>query len=265
MPLAAEVALAAGFMLVAVAAAFLIHAGARALFLKVLRLSDGDTHMLADSVIFRVAALQALILALVFAAEEARYRDLQHTIVEEAAAVADVFHNLGRYGGPAATPLREATARYVRIVIEEEWPALAEGRLSEAAAREWDRVYDGVLDLEAATDRERSLRAFMLDDIHGLWALRGERQQIAVSNVSAVFWVAALAGFVCVVVPYFRYRPMPVHLLLLGVFAGYNGLVVYAIYALGTPYAEPAVVAPAAFEAVYERDMQAFLAAADGG
>jgi hypothetical protein len=66
-----------------------------------------------------------------------------------------------------------------------------------------------------------------------------------------MFWVVAIAGFVLISLPYFVFEPSPTNKMLLGIFAAYNGLVLYVIYATGHPFATPVAVDPAPFRVVF--------------
>ena len=53
--------------------------------------TDEHSQDMASSIIFRIAALHGLILALVFAQELTNYNEVRKTVSEEAIAVGDVF------------------------------------------------------------------------------------------------------------------------------------------------------------------------------
>lgn len=55
------------------------------------RADKDEANDLAGSVIFRVAALHGLILALVFAQELFKYQEVRGALVREATAVADIY------------------------------------------------------------------------------------------------------------------------------------------------------------------------------
>lgn len=118
----------------------------RALFL---RAGETLTNDLANSIVVRVSALHALILALVFAQELVNLRDINTAASREAVMVNDIFFDLARYGAPAeTTPIREQVALYAHLVLTEEWDGLAEtGHLLPAAWQAWQTAYGGILEL----------------------------------------------------------------------------------------------------------------------
>jgi hypothetical protein len=251
-----SIALGVLSVLAAVSLALAIYFTARRAFAQ---RADDDTANLAGSIIFRLAALHSLILALVFAQEQVNYVSLRDTTVHEAAALADLFYDLHRYDPASTAPARASVARYAETVRGSEWRSLAEGRLSSVAWAQWDLVYKFVLDLEPEGLRQTDLRSRMLEDIDAISDFRNERLAASNSAVPAIFWVAAIGGFVVIVMPFFTFSPRPINLLLLTLFAGYNGMVLFFIAVLNNPFAEPASLGTLPFDLLVADDMGEFL------
>jgi hypothetical protein len=70
--------------------------------------ADTDTETLAGSVIFRIASLHGLILALVFAQEQVNYIQIRNASVNEASSLADIFFDFERYDPDTTKALRPA-------------------------------------------------------------------------------------------------------------------------------------------------------------
>ena len=86
---------------------------------------------LAASVLTRIAALHALILALVFAQEMVDYQQLRLEGATETNAIADIYNDAKRYDLVLGQPIREDVSDYLNVVIRDEWSWLA-GRAAEA-------------------------------------------------------------------------------------------------------------------------------------
>lgn len=210
------------------------------------------TYDLAGSVLFRIGALHALILALMFAHVTALFLELRNAVTEEAAATSGVYHDLERYGDPEITEtIRRDLALYAGTVINDEWPLLEHQHLSGDAWTQWRKVMDAILDLQPGSPRQEDLRDFMLKNMESIARFRERRQIGSRGNVPHMFWVVAIAGFVLISLPYFVFEPSATNKMLLGIFAAYNGLVLYVIYATGHPFAAPVAVDPAPFRVVF--------------
>ena len=219
---------------------------------------DQETRDLAGSVLFRIASLHGLVLALVFAQELENVRAVDLTTAHEASMLGDVFYDLERYDADLTTPIRISLARYARAVVEEEWQMLADSRqLSPAAWAEWEAAYEALLSLSPETDRQERLLNIMLDDIRGLSELREERENAALAQTSTLFIVAALAGILMISAAYFTWAPTRINLALIGGFSAYTGLIIYFVVAFSNPYLAPGNSEPNGFERFLNEDVRA--------
>ncbi len=209
------------------------------------------TYDLAGSVLFRIGALHALILALMFAHVTALFLDLRNAVTDEAAATTDVYHDLERYDAEITEIIRRDLALYAGAVINNEWPLLADHQLSSDAWDQWRKVFDAILDLEPENQRQNDLRAFMLKNMASIARFRERRLIGSWGNVPSIFWVVAIVGFVLICLPYFVFEPSSTNMMLLCIFAAYNGLVLYVIYSTGHPFDSPVTVEPTPFRVVF--------------
>ena len=211
--------------------------------------ADEESRDLASSVIFRVAALHGLILALVFAEELVNANQIKKTTSREAALMADVFFDLKRYGDEETRAIRIDVAHYAATVVDEEWDSLAtKHELSDEAWRRWVSVYEAILDLDPQTARQEQLRDTLATDIREISGLRRLRENAVAEPVNPLFLTAAVVGVVLTAMSYFTFTPTKVHLLLLSTFAAYSGLVIFFILAFANPYQEPGAITPVGFE-----------------
>ncbi|MDO9418776.1 bestrophin-like domain [Pararhizobium sp.] len=211
---------------------------------------EGDrTHEAAGSVAVRVAALHGLIIGLVYAQELDDYKGVRSVLTEEAVAISDVYNDARRYGGEITLPVQAGLATYLATVVTEEWPMLGrkEG-LSPAAWKQWEGVYDRLLNLTPATDRERFLSGKMRDRISAVARLRQMREATAAGRFTGVFWAPAVIGLALVSAPFYIYRPSKTHLILLSMFGAYSGIILFFIFAFANPFEAPGKLQPVPFE-----------------
>ncbi len=236
-----------------VALAWTVYFAMRALASKSIQT---DTRELARSVILRAGALHALILALVFAQVFVSYQELRSSLVEEATAIAEIDHDIRRYGTDAEADVRSALSKYVRVVTEDEWSRLAlEDRLSPEGWALFEVVYIELLDLVPETPRQDALRDHMLEEIHLIADVRVKREYMAIHAISGLFWFAAIAGVVLVGAPYFTFAPNTLNLILLSVYGAFTGIILLIIYAFSDPFSPPGQLSPAAFERLLETEI----------
>jgi hypothetical protein len=222
---------------------------------------EGDrTHDAAGAVAGRLAALHGILLALVYAQELNDYKSVQSGLGEEAVAVADIFNDVRRYGGSSVDEVQSGLAAYVTIVVDDEWRMLGRRQgLSAKAWRQWDGVYEDLLDLAPASDRERFLAQRMRGRITDIARLRQTREDTAVGGYNKLFWAPALIGLVLLAIPFFVYRPTRTHVVLIMIYATYSGVMLFFIYGFSNPYVQPGKLRPVAFEELLKGDVGARL------
>lgn len=217
--------------------------------------NDGqDRHPeMANSMVVRIGALHGLILALVFAQEMAQYQRLETQTATEASAIADVYNDAARYDPVVLAPLQQTMVDYVRDVITIEWPALGDGQgLNDDAWLQWERAYATVLDLEPANARQTSLREHMITQLHAIATARNLRDTDGNASIIYLFWFAALSGVVLIALGYYSHKPDRHNLILMALFSGYTGVILFLIYGFSNPYMPPAALDPAPLERLYD-------------
>lgn len=205
---------------------------------------DALTRDLASSVLFRIAALHGLVLALVFASEVAEYNALSFESSVEANAISDLYYDALRYGDEASE-IPGILTSYLEVASSGEWRALGEtGSLTPEGWGFWNSAYLITLDLVPGTPREEALRDNMLDKVHLIAVSRDLREHHAKTALGSMFWSAALVGVVLVSIGYYAFPPKRDNLVILTVFAGYTGLILFTIYAMSNPFSPPSALEP---------------------
>ena len=203
----------------------------------------------------RVGAVHALILALAFSGVRSEYNDLQESIDNEALAIEQLYRGLNGFDTPEAKAIQSALSDYTRIVIEEEWPSMAVGLPSEKADLLVDSIYRQIISLSASTDNS-GLASALLNDINDIENERGQRSFDIEEPLSPMFWQIAIVGLVLTCISFF---PTPSGLLrssFLGMFAGMNGLVFFAIVGFSHPFSGSFPTEPTPFVKVLVRTIE---------
>jgi len=212
-----------------------------------------ESQDLASSTAFRMAALLGLMLALVFSQELSNLNKLNQTIGREANKLESVFHDLKQYGGPEATELQRDIALYVHEVIEVEWPLLdVNKQLSPNADQLWAKLYDSILNLPAPDDRQRWLRNRMLTQISEVGDERSTREIVALTDVNPAFWVITFVGISAIAASFLAFPPVFGNMILLTIYAGYVGTVLFFINSFDYPFSEFGGAQPVALQILFD-------------
>lgn len=220
---------------------------------------NGDTdrtYDAASAVAFRIAALHGVILALVYAQELTDFQSIRTVLTEEAVALADVFYDAGRYGGPQSEAIQRDLADYTALVVNQEWDMLGRGAgLSPEAGQRWNDTYLTLLDLAPASARQNFLADRMLKRVTDIARFRQLRLSTATDGFSYIFWAPALIGTMLVAVPFCVFPPTRANLMLLCLFATYSGIILFFIFAFDNPFSVPGRLDPEPFQYLLRNEM----------
>ena len=179
--------------------------------------------------------LLGLMLSMNFANVRTEYVKIQDSVELEAKEISELVYDFDRFGSGDATTLQDKLLECLEIVINDEWPRLAEGSLSQKAQKLFLDIEDGILVLEPEFQYQQDLKARLLKDIDEISDYRSAR--IYAGNVSLNWFIGVvLFGFL---MSSFLLCVNPVRLATLIFIACYStfiGIVLYSIVDLNQPY-----------------------------
>ena len=203
----------------------------------------------ATSNLFRVVGwLISLFLSLTFADVYRELIAIENASEAEAAAIMDTHDNLSRV---EATKARDLLIEYTRAVINDDWPALANDRLSPRTGELLSALKTEIFELPANNLREETIRARILQDMDVVSDLRLLRQQKAQSNPPYIL-IVVLVGYLVTMAYFGVYRPRSSLLVLVTFYTLLVGIVLYLILAMSAPFQSGFGISPAPFEYVIE-------------
>jgi hypothetical protein len=203
-----------------------------------------------------VGIVYAVLLALVVIAAWEEHEAAKATVDSEANELAEIFWLAHRLPDSEGRQLQELARSYARVVLDEEWPLMAqEGR---ASARAWellDEMRLAIQDLEVSTQADQVLYTQGLERIHDLADARRTRLVEADEGIPAILWVVLIVGGVVTVcfTYLFGLENTRAHRLMVAALAGVIALVLFTIGSLEYPFSGGARVGPGAFELILER------------
>jgi len=224
------------FILVAILSTLICYGVTRILLIS--RIGE-DSELLARGMVTRVGALHALILALMFAQEMADYRDISRIVSKEASAIADVYNSLREYdeeNQQSTAAIRGQLFDYVKTISEADRTALAESHISHRTWINYHRINRQLRNLQPGNDNQGDLRSQMLTDWDAVSEFHLRLRTIAEYEAPVFFWVVIISGFLAVVILSYVYSPNIANLAMLGIYAAFNGLIMYVIFSIANPF-----------------------------
>lgn len=151
-----------------------------------------------------VGTLYAVLLGLIVVDAMERFQHATTLVGEESNALAELIYLAGRMPAPLKADVHRRAAEYSRLVIEEEWPEMAEGRHLPEARRACFELMRAVRDWEPNSEAEKSLYASAVPAASDFWNARRLRIIACQRGIPALEWCAViLGGIVTVGLTYF--------------------------------------------------------------
>lgn len=208
---------------------------------------DSEGGSLAVSFIGVVCAFHSLLIAFSAVLVWQDFQDSEEAVSVEATAAADVYRDLGVYGAPAAERAQDLLRQYVRLVVEEEWPLMADGRALDKARAQLNEVFRAAASLEPETPRQQVIYAEMFRHLNELMDNRQERLHAAQSAMPGLFWAIVLIA-TALLIAYTGMLPMSrLNATMVAGIAAAIGLIFFFIVAMDHPFAGETGVGPDPF------------------
>src|SRR5215212_753739 len=203
----------------------------------------------------------AVLLGLMLIAVWEQWNAAQLTATEEANELAGIFWYAHALPQPEGRHIQELARSYAQVVVEEEWPAMEQGRASPKAWATLDELRGTILGLDPPTDAQKVLYSQarynqVLDQLHGLGDARRERLLAAGEGLPTILWVVLiLGGVITIAFTYlFGLENTVVHTLMVASLALTISLSLFTVVALNHPFQGDVRIHPAALE----QDLQRF-------
>jgi len=201
-----------------------------------------------------VGVLYAVLLAFAVIVVWERFSDSESQVAQEAGASATIYRLAGSIGDPAGGALRQSLTTYLKVAIDKDWPAMAEGHGSPEATKALDDVYGAVLQVNPTDDRTKVVLSEVLHQLDLLTQARRSRLVASPGVVPSVLWLVLIGGAVLTVgfTFFFGTQNLRAQSAMTGIVAVliFSGLLV--IVSIDHPFAGSVRVTPEALTAVLE-------------
>jgi hypothetical protein len=197
----------------------------------------------------------AVLLGLMLVAVWGEWNVAEATTADEANEVADVFWLAHSLPQPEGRRIQELARSYAQVVVNEEWPLMAQGKASPKAWATLDQMRGTIQQLNPTTDAQQVLYKQALERMNDLASARRERLVDAREGIPTILWAVLIVGGVITVgfTYLFGLENTTVHLLMVAALALTISLTLFTVAALDYPFKGDVHIPPTAFEQVLER------------
>lgn len=183
-----------------------------------------------------------------------QFRKAQEGAELEANALADLYRDAQVFPAAVRGQVETRVREYARLVVEEEWPAMAAGGSSPGTWDAYDRLWRTYHEFTPQDDHQRT---WYVESVQRMNLLGDQRRNRLLSNrsgVPTIMWAVLLgAGAITIAFSFlFGTRNPRAQGVMTGALALTIGIVLLSILALQHPFAGITRVDPDAFEQVQE-------------
>ena len=220
---------------------------------RFLALSQTKEARRATSGLFRViGVLVSLFLSLTFADVMLEMNQIEASIEREAVMLQDIHRDLGRYHTEQGRFAQTLLVDYIQAVIEYDWPALANDKLSKEAGEILLQLEDEVLSLQVDTEIQKILRPRIISDVDFVNDLRLTRLEQAFAK-PPLFLFVVVFGFLVTMACFGPHPPSRLTVGLLTMYTSLIGLVIYLILAYSDPFQGSTGIDPVSLKYVLQQ------------
>ncbi len=186
-----------------------------------------------------VGVLYGLLLGMVAVANWNNFDDVEEILSKEAGTIAALYSDVDALHEPKRSRLQVLLKNYLKLIVDEEWPEHAMGRVP----REWTHTlaefHDELTSYQPSSMNEQEMFARSLDAYNRMIELRQQRiDAVEDERVPDVFWyVIILGGVLSIGMTYFYHLSSSLaHALMIGLYCTFLGLMVFLIAAVDNPF-----------------------------
>jgi hypothetical protein len=206
-----------------------------------------------DVVVGSVTLFYGLILALIAVAVWEQYTRVDETVTQEAASVRALYRDVETFPEPRRAILTQQLEKYLRDVIDKEWPAQRRGVVPTLGVADLSAFQETLANFDPKTPGQQVMDATALAQFNKTDELRNARLQGVTAGVPATLWTIILLGAVLTMVTTFflGLDPLVKQLVMSGFVATIIALIVLMAVIVDHPFLGEYSVGPDAFELMY--------------
>ncbi len=206
-------------------------------------------HDLSSQYLSIVGTMYAVLLGLIVVDAMQHFQQAITTVEEEANALSELIYLSGRMPAPVRTQVHDTAVGYAQLVIDREWPLLAQGHSlpeARASALELMRL---IRDWEPEKESEKAVYASAVSAASQFWNCRRERIVGCQRGVPFLEWaVVILGGIVTVGLTYvFVFEDLKIQIALTAMVSLLISLNIFLVLMFGYPYSGDVSVKPDSF------------------
>ncbi|MGV0992439.1 MAG: DUF4239 domain-containing protein [Mycobacterium sp.] len=210
----------------------------------------GEEHnAVFDTGFSAVGTMYAIVAGLLVFGVYSTFDDASKAAADEASNLVLMYQQAGAFPQPERDQARLAIANYTRSVIEDDWPALADGKGSPKTDQELDQMYTVWAPMDPSGQWSDQYSA-SVDELNTVLTFRNERIDDSGAALNPIYWVMLFGGAFLTILHLvlLRMENRTMHLIAVGVTAAMLGMVLFLLIEVNQPFRGQISLSPATFE-----------------
>lgn len=141
-----------------------------------------------------VGTLFSVLLGLLVAGAIESYHDVKLQVAAEANGLANVFRLARGLSNEDRPRIRKLCREYGEAVITEEWPLMAQRKMSDHCWELYQELWEGIVAVNPEVDRQNNIHQVMLEAMQNMGENRRLRSISCQQTLSLVLWFAIICG-----------------------------------------------------------------------
>jgi hypothetical protein len=200
--------------------------------------SLSENHTVASYIFNAFSISYGVLLAFVVYANWFDNERAQQNVAYETSYISNFYRDTRTLPDSARDVITNRLINYTKLVVEDEWPKMAEGNTSRAAEAELDSLWNAYIKIPANRITNTYLYQIALERLNFISQYRRLRILDMEQTTPAIIWIVLLICFFVSLgyTYFFTTKKKRLHLSLIATFIIINVLIFYLIYVLDHPF-----------------------------
>jgi hypothetical protein len=196
-----------------------------------------------------VGTMYAVLLGLIVVDAMTKFQTAREVVEQEANALADVFLLANSFPEEKCQKVRVICNDYVKEILTDEWPAMAEGKISTSARKAIVELMKEVMSFEPVSENQKAIYPIAVQEACQVWDYRRARTNMAQHGIPVVEWVVLIIGAIVTIVftYFFGLSDARAQMAMTAMVSLLISLNMYLVILFGAPFSGDLQVSPDAF------------------
>ncbi len=196
-----------------------------------------------------VGTMYAVLLGLIVVDAMTKFQTAREVVEQEANSLADVFLLSESFPPEKRRKVQIVCNNYVKEILTEEWPAMANGKISKTARTAIIELMKEVMTFEPVTENQKAIYPIAVQEACQVWDYRRARTNMAQHGIPVVEWVVLIIGAIVTIVftYFFGLSDARAQMAMTAMVSLLISLNMYLVILFGAPFSGDLQVSPDSF------------------